>query len=394
MQHKIEYTHTQDNVRLALARYENPGGLPVILAHGLAQNSFFWDFPVKNHSFARYLFEKGYDVWLPCLRGHGRGALHSDNKSDWSWNIDDLAIYDVPAIIHKVQQMTGEHPFWVGHSMGGTLAYMYLQGALYTRRVVAKECIKVAGHVEYKNVHSTNVMACQSKAIERNAQLRGLITVGSPVAMTWSHDPFLTKVINHPLWQELHVFSFLSNRKFLRSSLNKISHLPISSTLDVVEKACGKWIQKMVHFPIAQIGTTKIFSLFWYPPNMNRNLVQTLMKESLNDICSQVLEQFADWIEHRTFRSFPNGNEKPHIYSEHFAAITLPLLMIAGEQDKIAKPAVLYREGFLKMGSKQKKYQCFNKFGHNDLCMGLKAPTKVFPFIERWMAATIRNQSS
>ncbi|WP_372365253.1 alpha/beta hydrolase [Candidatus Uabimicrobium sp. HlEnr_7] len=389
MQPKIEHTHTQDNVRLALGRYKNSHGIPVILAHGLAQNSYFWDFPVEYHSFAKYLFTKGYDVWLPCLRGHGRGALHSDNKSDWSWNIDDLAIYDVPAIIEKVYQATEQHPFWVGHSMGGTLAYMYLQGAHYVKRIVAKEFIKLGNHVEWKNVHSISVSACEQKAHQRNAELRGLITVGSPVAMTWSYDPFLTKMMNHPIRQDLHILSFLSNRKLLRNTLNKVPYLPVSSALDIVEKSFGKWIRKCIHLPLAQIGTTKAFSLFWHPPNMNRHLIQTLMKESLNDVCSKVLEQFADWAENRTFRSFPNGNEKPHIYAEHFSKIDSPLLIVVGAEDKIAKPSVIYREGFLKMGSDNKKYKCFEKFGHNDLCMGLAAPTKVFPFIENWIAANL-----
>lgn len=385
MQAQIEYTYTEDNVKIALARYKTTG-MPVILTHGLAQNSYFWDFPVENHSFARFLHKKGYDVWLPCLRGHGRGELHSDNQSNWSWNIDDLAIYDVPAILNKVYHETNQKPVWIGHSMGGTLAYMYLQGVSYVRRIVAKEYVKVDGHIHYNNIYTKAVVSCSEKTQRRNDLLRGLITVGSPVTMTWSHDPVLEKIMHHPAHKELHILSFLSNRKFLRSCLGKIPYLPLFSSFKVLEESFGKWIPKFVRFPIAQVGSTKIFSLFWYPPNMNPHLVQVLMKESLNDICSQVLEQFADWIEHRTFRSFPNGNDKPHIYSEHFSCIRCPLLVIAGEEDKIAKPSVLYREGFLKMGSLDKRYKCFKDFGHNDLCMGLQAPMKVFPFIETWIS--------
>lgn len=46
--------------------------------------------------------------------------------------IDELAFYDMPAIITNVREITGKKPLWVGHSMGGTKAYMYLQGARFT----------------------------------------------------------------------------------------------------------------------------------------------------------------------------------------------------------------------------------------------------------------------
>lgn len=379
---QIEYTQTKDNVCIAMGRYKRPGSVPIILAHGLAQNSYFWDFPVANHSFAKYLYNKGYDVWLPCLRGHGNGHIHSDAKTDWSWNIDDLAIYDVSAIISKVHESTSQKPFWVGHSLGGTLPYMYLQGVYYTHKKVGKEL----SNNEYHDIYKKTIAVSKNKAKRRNDLLQGLVTVASPVTMTWSNDTYLGKIMYHQIWQEMHVFSFLSNSKLMRSYLNKVPYLPISTIFSFFDKNIwGKWLQKCIHWPISHIGTTRAFSLFWYPPNMNRQLIETLMRVSLNDICTEVLEQFADWIQHKTFRSFPKGSEVPHIYSEHFSSIQCPLLLIAGNEDKICKPAILYSDGFNKMGTDNKQYKCFDKFGHNDLCMGLSAPAEVFPFIENWI---------
>ncbi len=44
-------------------------------------------------------------------------------------SLDTWAIYDTRAAIRKVYEVTGKHPVIGGHSTGGLVSYVYLQGA-------------------------------------------------------------------------------------------------------------------------------------------------------------------------------------------------------------------------------------------------------------------------
>ena len=51
----------------------------VILCHGLSYNSIFWDLLGTNNSLPRYLAARGFDVWVPSLRGGGLSSQPWDN---------------------------------------------------------------------------------------------------------------------------------------------------------------------------------------------------------------------------------------------------------------------------------------------------------------------------
>ncbi|MCK4850892.1 MAG: hypothetical protein KAT11_06050, partial [Phycisphaerae bacterium] len=74
IQVQTHYTETSDGWRLQVDRYQptkpDPANNPVVLCHGLSYNNRFWDL-TKKTSLARYLAERGYDVWTVSLRGAG-----------------------------------------------------------------------------------------------------------------------------------------------------------------------------------------------------------------------------------------------------------------------------------------------------------------------------------
>lgn len=90
-----------------------------MLLHGLGANGYGWLLPQR--SFARWLAQRGFDVFIPELRGAGESA-----QRGWSWDLDDYLQFDLPAILAAIREETGEQEVrWVGHSMGGILLCCY-----------------------------------------------------------------------------------------------------------------------------------------------------------------------------------------------------------------------------------------------------------------------------
>ncbi|TDP73868.1 alpha/beta fold hydrolase [Bradymonas sediminis] len=119
---------TEDGLILALRRVRPFGYVDavagvarpaVMLLHGLAANHRGFHF--RGRSLAEWLTRRGFDVWLPELRGHGDSQFHGVG-----WRYSDYLRYDLPAIIATIQQhASSEKIHWIGHSMGGMLLMSY-----------------------------------------------------------------------------------------------------------------------------------------------------------------------------------------------------------------------------------------------------------------------------
>ncbi|KAH9520010.1 hypothetical protein Btru_071466 [Bulinus truncatus] len=100
----------------------------VILQHGLLGScSNFLD-NLVNQSLAYILADAGADVWL----GNSRGTIYSTNhthlnpkqKEFWQFSWDEMAKYDLPAMINFVLNSTAvDQVYYVGHSQGTTIAF-------------------------------------------------------------------------------------------------------------------------------------------------------------------------------------------------------------------------------------------------------------------------------
>eukprot|EP00999_Lentomonas_sp_LEN2_P002631 NODE_509_length_1414_cov_98.146076_g475_i0.p1 GENE.NODE_509_length_1414_cov_98.146076_g475_i0~~NODE_509_length_1414_cov_98.146076_g475_i0.p1 ORF type:complete len:294 (-),score=24.12 NODE_509_length_1414_cov_98.146076_g475_i0:36-917(-) len=76
-----------------------------------------------------FLADRGFDVWL----GGNRGVIlehkevHSRHEKFWDWSLDDLARYDMPAIVDFVLHKTGRDSVsWIGLSQGNAQAFIGL----------------------------------------------------------------------------------------------------------------------------------------------------------------------------------------------------------------------------------------------------------------------------
>ncbi len=114
------YVEARDGLKLCVRRVtQTPGGKPVVLLHGLGSNHGGFHF--ETRSIAVWLSERGYDCFLPELRGHG-----DSQRPRKGWDLDDYLEYDIPAILDHVREQTGRQSVgWIGHSMGGVLLFCY-----------------------------------------------------------------------------------------------------------------------------------------------------------------------------------------------------------------------------------------------------------------------------
>jgi oxygen-independent coproporphyrinogen-3 oxidase len=98
---------------------------PVLLVHGTFSNRTFF-LGARERGLGRWLAERGYDAWVPELRGHGRSGDAGRQKR---WNFEDWIRRDAPALVRAVCEATGrDRVIWLGHSAGGVIGFAF--GAL------------------------------------------------------------------------------------------------------------------------------------------------------------------------------------------------------------------------------------------------------------------------
>ena len=125
----IHHPVTRDGFKLTIEHFPPIAKIkrnyPVIICHGLLSNRNYWK-AKEEQSLVSMLQRAGYDVWLMDLRGRrdaGDTGWWFGNKT-FTYNVDDYVKDDVDTALSFVLKKTGaEKVNWMGHSMGGMVAY-------------------------------------------------------------------------------------------------------------------------------------------------------------------------------------------------------------------------------------------------------------------------------
>lgn len=102
---------------------------PVLLMHGLLQSSGAYCVNDED-SLAFYLCKSGYDVWLGnnrCGSNPKHTLLEYTDPRMWCWNIRQMGVFDLPALMSRVLYETGfEKIGLICHSQGTTQTFVSL----------------------------------------------------------------------------------------------------------------------------------------------------------------------------------------------------------------------------------------------------------------------------
>jgi pimeloyl-ACP methyl ester carboxylesterase len=351
---------TEDGVTLRGKHYAREGGTPVILMAGFAGNGFNYDLAHEDCNMALFLARRGYDVWVANFRGTGRVPFKSDRK-DSPHPIEDLAVYDAPALAAEVARRTGRKPVLVGHSMGGVICYGFLQGLNYSDGP--------GGPVLEPDAELSK---------ERNEQVAAVVSVAGPTCFKW---PFGSR--NYWMLGSPPVRMMLrALRPLVAWTGSRTPHVPIEPLINGLFKVAprlGQILLKLALFNFLNIRNTT-----------PETFVEAIMSGG-SDVSFTQLYQLIDAVIEQDFTGMTaagGAGAAPHNFTERVDMISAPILFVAAENDAVDY-RTLYHEGFMKVSSEKKDYRCFLGFGHLDLLLGVEARNTVFPYVADWIERTV-----
>lgn len=326
---ELHWARTADGWELPMGRYLPLGPRavkePVILCHGLGANRFNLDLN-ERYSVARYLAKRGYECFVVELRGSGIARRWSPGRH-YSFNFDDLAQTDVPAMIGKAREVSGaERVLWVGHSKGGIVQYAYC-----------------------------------GMGIAR-PEIAGVVAVGSPLVGHETFSPNVKRVM------------IGATRLML---LDAIYTAPVVKALAPMREA-GLLPAEGIRY-LASAA------------NIDRDVSAWAMANLLGNMSTGVTRQFALWMETGRFTSWDRTidyeaglatSRVPFLLlaGTHDRLGTPDSLRAAKRAMRDADAAGLVE---FVLAGKEHGYSC--DYGHGDLILGRCAPDEIFPAIEGWL---------
>lgn len=277
-------------------------------------------------SLARYLRDEGFDVWVLELRGAGRSRRGLRMPPAlYRWTFEDYVHHDVPAALALVRQRTGcEQVLWVGHSLGGMVAY----ASLMTPASVA---------------------------------FAGAVTLAAPGMTDVGHETL-------DRWVRL--------RPWLRLAPTRIRTRSVA-------RASAPWATA-----IEKTFPTLVRDWFCHPDNFDIHVARYMLRHGVEDLPRSLLEEFARWYDAKQMSDrydlFTFTDHLETIRVPMFVvAGSRDLLTPPTDIERLFQRLGSRDKTFLLAGHRG---GLAHEYSHVDLVLGRHAPDEVYPRIGAWLA--------
>jgi pimeloyl-ACP methyl ester carboxylesterase len=290
----------------------------------MGSNRFNLDGPGRV-SMARHLQHAGYDVWVLELRGAGRSRRRWQlPPAAYGWTFEDYVQHDVPAALHLVRELTGQRRvLWVGHSLGGMIAYASLM----------------------------------TPAAEAFA---GLVTLASPGMTEVGHEA---------------IDRWVALRRLLRFAPARI---PTRLAARLGSPIAG-WI--------ASSFAPLVRDWLWHPDNLDLEVVRFMMRHGVEDLPRSLLVEFARWYEARRmsdrYRLFSFGDHLERIRVPILViAGGRDRLTPPADLERVVAGVGAPDKTFWVAGHAS---GLPHEYSHVDLVLGRHAPDEIYPVVTQWL---------
>ena len=323
----LHYARTRDGWRLALhhrAPARGGHGTPLLLCHGMGSNRFNMDGPGRV-SLARHLQRAGWDVWVLELRGAGLSHRRFQVPPvPYGWTFEDYAQHDVPAAVSLVRELTGQpRILWVGHSLGGMVAY----AALMTPVADA---------------------------------FAGVVTLASPGMTDVGHEA---------------IDRWVALRRLLRFAPRRL------------RTRCAAQAGSPFAGVIARTVPNLVRDWMWHPDNLDLEVVRFMMRHGVEDLPRSLLVEFARWYEAKRmsdrYRLFSFGDHLERIRVPMLViAGGRDRLTPPADLERLVQRLGCTDKTFWVAGHAS---GLKHEDSHVDLVLGRHAPDEVYPVVTAWL---------
>lgn len=236
---------------------------------------------------------------------------------------------DVPAALDEVQRLSGGRPVYLmGHSLGGLIAY--------------------------------------ASAAAMPDRIAGIVTLGSPYQFTRG---------SLALSAVAHLMTLVDSKVHLGHGTLPLK--PLSEAM--------RLLRAFIESPLFPSPIRGFAPRSLEPKVLGQHMALAMDTGSI----SVLRAMFLSSVE-AARGGHPMGDLAE--YADHFEALDIPLLVVAGTKDDLAPPASV-EPAYLRSRSTDKTYRVFPR-GHIDLLVGRDGPQTIWPLLLSWLTTRVRRRAA
>lgn len=335
---------TEDGYMLTIQRvvgdFQQINDRVVILHHGLLGSSEDWLLLGTYWSLPYILVENGFDVWLLNARGNRYSRTHKSKHVDmpdfWDFSWHEMGVYDLPAAIKYIRELTRSSELnFIGHSMGAT-ALLVLLSTRPQYNIVLKSGILLA-----------------------------------PLAFMYHAMGPIRMFANFYKNNGYHSLAFLGQREFMRDMV---------FPQQIIEKYCKNQSRSCLN-PLLLLGNGG--SGAWRPRVLQDVMTHYPAGGSMKTILHYVQLVCSGYFHKFNYQNKGNrrkyGNDTPALYN--LRGITLPLALFTSSSDWLSTVSDIQTLLSLLQDVTIHHVVKADNFGHFDFLWSPDAPELIYNFI-------------